>query len=459
MERRPGEQVTRQASPPPPQSAPSPVVPPPTQPTPSVPKGGPPIGLIVGGIVLAVAAVIVLVVLLSGGEEKEPEEKPAEAKGIDLRFNRIPPDEAVFGGDGDQAINRLSSTEDAIFGVGYSDTPIGDKDAAVWTSTDGAQWSRLGPDPEVFGGSGDQEMWAAVPGGPGLVVVGSDGSEGDLDAAVWLSDGVAFERVEHREGAFGGVSDQVMLRVSKGGPGLIAVGFDTSGGDRDAAVWTSKDGRKWARSNPNEAVFGGDGDQVMRSTALVGSRLVGVGDDTSGGDLDAAAWISDGNVFSRVFSDETVFGGQEGQRMFTVVPGGPGVIGVGTDSAGGDEDAAVWTSTNGQVWERIPADELIFGGEGRQVMNAIAGNDEGFVAVGKGSFEEDPLDQEAQAWQSLNGTKWRRISPTRSIFGGEGEQEMKFVTVAEGLAVAAGWDGSGGDLDAAVWTAKFPRAD
>ena len=46
-------------------------------------------------------------------------------------------------------------------------------------------WSRVPHDEAVFGGTGDQKMRSVTVGGPGLVAVGEDGSEDDFDAAVW----------------------------------------------------------------------------------------------------------------------------------------------------------------------------------------------------------------------------------------------------------------------------------
>jgi hypothetical protein len=48
--------------------------------------------------------------------------------------------------------------------------------------------------------------------------------------------------------------------------------------------------------------------------------------------------------------------------MSAVVAGGPGLVAVGHDDAGEDEDAAVWTSPDGLVWSRVPHDEAVFGG-------------------------------------------------------------------------------------------------
>ncbi len=49
------------------------------------------------------------------------------------------------------------------------------------------QWSRIPRDEEVFGGDNDQGMYSVAAAGPGLVAVGYDVSFGDRDAAVWIA--------------------------------------------------------------------------------------------------------------------------------------------------------------------------------------------------------------------------------------------------------------------------------
>ena len=51
-----------------------------------------------------------------------------------------------------------------------------------------------------------------------------------------LSEG-DWARVPHDEAIFGGDYDQVMLSVVAGGPGLVAVGYGGTWDDGDAAVW------------------------------------------------------------------------------------------------------------------------------------------------------------------------------------------------------------------------------
>ncbi len=132
-----------------------------------------------------------------------------------------------------------------------------------------------------------------------------------------------------------------MVSVTVGGPGLVAVGLDGPGFDR-AEVWTSPDGITWSQVRHDEAIFGGEGDQLMSSVTAGGPGLVAVGLDGSGGDFDAALWISsDGITWSRVPDDEAALGGEDEQQMASVTVGGPGLVAVGSDELRA-VDAAVW---------------------------------------------------------------------------------------------------------------------
>jgi len=103
---------------------------------------------------------------------------------------------------------------------------------------------------------------------------------------------VTWSRVPHAEAALGAAGSQSMNSVTTGGPGLVAVGFDESGRNEDAAVWTSPDGIAWFRVPHDEAVFGGEGSQVMGSVIAGGPGLLAVGVEESGGNEDAAVWVA-----------------------------------------------------------------------------------------------------------------------------------------------------------------------
>ena len=150
-------------------------------------------------------------------------------------------------------------------------------------------------------------------------------------------------------------------------------------------------GLAWVRVLDDEAVFGGPESQAMQAVVVGGSGLVAVGLDGFGSDdWDAAVWVSaDGLVWSRVPHDEAVFGGPSGQAMTSVVVGGPGLVAVGLDISGDDWNAAVWTSTDGLAWSRVPHDETAVGSPGGQPMweapmQSVVVGGPGLVAVGLG---------------------------------------------------------------------------
>lgn len=347
-----------------------------------------------------------------------------------LQWSRVPHDETVFGGVGQQQILSVAAGGPGLVAVGVSGPGVGEfsgnRDAAVWTSPDGLTWSRAPHDDDVFGGPGSQEVSSVTAGGPGLVAVGHRFDEPDRPGvypAVWTSvDGISWMRVADDGPAFS--EGGSMSSVTRGGPGLVAVGTDSW----SAAVWTSGDGINWSRVPHDPVVFGvgiaaGDtGQQTTMSDVTVGGPgLVAVGSASSGawsessdginwthepGAASAVVWTSlDGVTWTRTPDDPAVFGGEGHHRMSAVTPGGPGLVAVGSyelftvesDTADGlvssSDRAVVWTSPDGITWMRIPHDEVVFGGE---AMSGVVSNGPDIVAVGGG------------AWTSLNGVTWRR---------------------------------------------------
>jgi len=277
-----------------------------------------------------------------------------------LTWSRVPFNEEVFGGAAMLSVTVGGPGLVAVGGEGQYNHEIGrfgSFDAVVWTSVDGTAWSRVSDVESVFGGNGGQELWSVTAGGPGLVAVGADrpaSAEGQDprggNAAVWTSeDGFVWSKVPFDESAFGGDGWRRMMDVTAGGPGLVAVGLESTllGGrpvdaDVDPAVWTSVDGFTWSRV-PDEQVDGivEHGHQTMTSVAVAGPGLVAVG-ETSGG---AGVWTSvDGITWSGVPFSEDVFGGA---YMWGVATGGTGVVAVGprfTDPVGWE--LGVWVTND-----------------------------------------------------------------------------------------------------------------
>jgi hypothetical protein len=113
----------------------------------------------------------------------------------------------------------------------------------------------------------------------GVVVVGISIVHDNEDPAVWLDNGTRWVRARSRSKSLHEPGLQVMNSVTEGRNGLVAVGFDASGTDRDAAVWTSHDGLRWNRVPPR--VFRAPGFEDMEGVAWTKAGYVAAGRDDS----------------------------------------------------------------------------------------------------------------------------------------------------------------------------------
>lgn len=291
-------------------------------------------------------------------------------------------DEAL-GGPGDQRLLDVAAGTSGLAAVGSEG-----ESAAVWLSPDGGSWQRVPAGAGAFGGPGRTvaRAVAALAGGPGWVVVGSDDSTGSADAAVWLSpDGVSWERVADAEG-LGGDGDQGLFDVAVGPAGLVAVGSD--GGS--AAAWTSADGRSWSRVDLGPGRVAGVGFDGGGSLVAVGS--------TGGDGLDSSVWRSDdGANWERV--EDGALSGPLDQEVSAVARGEGITVGVGRSNLGGGDDASAWASNDGAGWARSPHDEEILGGDRAQVMAGVAvAADGGGQAVAVGWSGSTPDSGDAAVW-------------------------------------------------------------
>jgi len=381
-----------------------------------------------------------------------------------LVWVRIPHDEGVFGRG--RGMESVAVWEGGLVAVGWANSGD-DRDAAVWTSSNGVTWSRVLGNEGVFGGPGSREMESVAAWEGGLVAVGWDLSDGDnvQSGAVWTSsDGVTWSRVLGDEGVFGDPNSQWMESVAAWEGGLVAVGWELSGNspdtaEVDGAVWISSNGVTWSRVPDDEGVFG-----QMNSVAVWEGGLVAVGAELSRNttntaevDVNGAVWTSSNGVtWSRVPDDEGVFGGPDSQGMESVAVWEGGLVAVGWDDSGDDRDAAVWTSSDGVAWSRVVGDEGVFGGPDSQRIVGVAAREAGLVAVG---WDDSGDDRDAAVWTSSDGVSWSRVPDDEGVFGGPGSQTMAGVAVWEGGLVAVGLIDSGGDRDAAVWLASDPPSE
>jgi hypothetical protein len=358
---------------------------------------------------------------------------------------QVPQSADLISRDGSQEMNSVVNWDGGFVAVGSDGGELG-RNAAVWVSADGLVWSRV-VDPEGLDADGWQTMNAVTTGGPGLVAVGTSapGVHKD-DAAVWTStDGLRWIRVPDDSGDFSGAGDYHMADVVVGGPGLVAVGSVGSVDAGVAAVWTSQDGVVWSRVGHDDEVFGGDGWQFMTSVTLSDLGLVAVGGDGSGGDLDAAVWTSpDGLVWSQAVDTDGMLAGSGDQAMASVTVGGPGLVAVGREKPGSDFDSVVWVSPDGASWTRTDTGD-VFGGPGDQVIAQVAELSGGLMAVGYERTE----DRDAQVWKSTDGLTWTKSTDPGLV--AEGLQEIHSVASNAQRIIAVGYSGDLASNDAAIW--------
>ena len=239
----------------------------------------------------------------------------------------------------------------------------------------------------------------------GLVAVGS--SDGP---AAWTSEnGRTWDRAVMGESAETFTRLGGLASVAEGGPGLVAVGEANGFG----LVWTSVDGATWEPVPHDPSVFGdpSQGDVTRQLISLTSVTAGGPGLVAVGGvDGTAAVWTSsDGQVWERVPAGDSAVFGAELARMNRVIEAGPGLVAVGQVMG----DAAVWTSVDGLSWQRVADDGTVFGSDDFGRMADVAVGGPGLIAVGSA---DGPA-----VWTSVDGTEWSRASDAAPAFATEQE--------------------------------------
>ena len=447
---------------------------------------------------------------------------PAIVPATPMTWDRID-EPVVFGGDdGIRVMTDIAVGDGIAVAVGADGSRYGDFfDAAIWYSVDGVTWNRVPHDEAVFGGDGHQRMNSVVAFESGFLAVGSDGDEpgapgptfpdqyhsgpSETQAAVWRSDdGISWMRVPHVDAFSEASGGAVMSDVALGESGLVAVGlvygqaepFATyrwggEGGnpseprdvvvDVDAAVWRSVDGLTWRRVGADNEAFGGDTvRQSMIAVTAGGPGFVAVGQEgfdilgydewtptpasnTDGrnhvADNVAAVWTSpDGETWTRVESDPSMAhsGGEVTgwATMFDIAPYTQGLVAVGRDvwvttsearRIRVHEGAAVWLSADGLSWRRaVDVDTFAW-----PDMHAVTVVGDGMLVAGGGM----PVYDSAGTWTSQDrGETW---------VGHPNEDNLFSIGTIQGLAVFGDNVLAVGSLgqDASVWVGRGNDTD
>lgn len=273
----------------------------------------------------------------------------------------------------------------------------------LWQSADGKSWEAL-PDTPAWAGVPDQwidTVNVVTRDGSGLIAVGAqvlfDSSSANAEA--WTSsDGIAWSRsrVDKPDGA-------MMTAILRIADGFLAVGVDGysahAGGGTGTAMWTSADGRSWARSASLPGA-------LMGHPAAGGDRFVAAGEMTA---FDAPPapgipiWTSsDGVNWEQVEATDAF--PPEALVIDGLIWTGSSWMAVGGTLA----EPLAWTSPDGRSWARarvqVPEPSST---EHLVRMSDVARVGSRFLAVG---FELDGVSTSAAAWGSPDGVSWQLLA-------------------------------------------------
>jgi len=321
----------------------------------------------------SLAALLGVVVLLSACTAAQTQSLPSAVTSASPALSPagvdwIPlTDMSAFGDGSVAAIAQLGPKLVAVGSV----PDAGNTRAAVWTSADGLSWTRAHDAPSF----GQAEIDALARSGSRLVatgcaIIGGEGCAGNPAARIWTSsDGAVWTPAAFRSGF--DPSARRYDAVTAGGPGFVAVGSDESGGfpetPADSSIVTSGDGAMWTPVAANPGFKAA----TMGGVAAADATLVAVGQGSNGAPV---VWTSsDGRTWARAATS----GLPTDAEVRDVTTAGLGVIAVGREGG----NAASWTSTDGRAWHQAPAS----GALGGATMLHIVAMSHGFIAIGTAS--------------------------------------------------------------------------
>ncbi|MBG0833431.1 hypothetical protein HS041_37660 [Planomonospora sp. ID67723] len=369
----------------------------------------------------------------------------------------------AFGTGGQ--IMDLARTSSGFVAVGATFLDDGTYGAAAWTSADGRAWTRveardLGPSVrglQAVAARGDAVVALADPADEdsGAVVLRSgDGGRS------WLRAGKVLDGVTPRTGSLAAAGKGFVLvptqqRDARGevraycsanggtwdpcgaitgldpqGSGVKRLASSSAGvaavaesGPERYAVYTSKDGRDWARTTELGEVSG-----TLRALAISDEGMLVAGGDRRavGEDNRLVLITAPPGGEARPVALDAIAGLNRVARETARVAAGDGVfVAVGTASG----DAGIWTSADGEEW-RAGGPAQIFGGRYRQALDDVAHGRRGWLAVGgamNGVASTEPL-----LVTSADGQNWRRVPVMGSLAPGDGRTFLAAHAVAAG---------------------------
>jgi hypothetical protein len=316
------------------------------------------------------------------------------------------------------------------------------QDAAIWESSDaGATWTRLNTGATTFADSGVSGIvktpsgllaWGRA-GEPVCSGQGAGTTCGPFPVMLWTSaDGAVWTRITDLA-TFKGAT---IVDVIPSPQGLVAVG-DT--GWTQPAIWVSSTGATWQRLSLSSATFKDARFSSIRVTAS-GYLLAGgvgnvepIGGGVAPSDTGTAAvwWSLDGRTWTKGTVNRA---DGIGSSLGSIYGGSGGFVAVG--SASGGKAATAWSSVDGRTWQPIANRQLY-----ADVPTPAPGvpSIPSFTIVDDGSHLFALDDQAAlNVWTSSDGLTWQQMPFSGAIdsIPSPGQWIEGLFTVPDGLIVA-----------------------
>ncbi len=324
----------------------------------------------------------------------------------------------------ERTVGGITAAPGRVVAVGSTDGR-----AALWSSPDGATWTR-GTFPATKD-AGQQRLVEAVHGAAGWLAVGGTASHSltltSADAGAW----------------------QVGKRFA-GAPAAAAAGAASyavvgAAGGTSAAAWTSADLRTWTRArDAGKGDLDGTGDapKWMSDVTAGPNGFVAVGGQTKNKASLPALWTSpDGRSWTLSAAPALPAGTAQGSLTKVVARGG---VLVATGVAGAYVFAAV-SADGGRTWQ--PA--ALPGAAPGTALTAVTATPRGFVLVGA-------TGSDVVTWSSADGRAWRVARPHGLGLDGRGVQRLDGVTAVGANLLAVGFTADARTDGPTLWKTPAP---
>lgn len=370
-----------------------------------------------------VAATLALDYSDDGGESWTSVELPGELAVVDTGAALV--EETLAGGT--PADVKLIESADALL-LTVERRGANGPSSMIWRAeANGEEWTELGAAPDLFDG---QSLDLLHPHDDTLLAFTNDGQ----DAAVWRSDddGGAFERVESDAWVFGGGGLQSVQQALTLDDGRLVVAGITAGepeaGRRpaDLELWGSTDLTQWERALDDPGLVSAGTHTATGLVSLNGEVVVVGTEERKPSDAEVEAFEADSSTSPSparhgaawVVSLENapappaveieelaVTGFESDVTINDVIAHGDRLIAAGMVTEDDSVSAAMWTSADGQSWERVTSPALTE--DKSNWINAVESTDDGLLAMGQSEVADG--GDRLGVWRSADGVEWTQV--------------------------------------------------